>query len=92
MSEPVVDEADVKHAATLARMELTDEEIAQFQSEFAAIFSYFDRLDEVPDIEPDHDLVNVLRSDEVRDSLSQEDALANAHDVEDGYFKGPRVS
>ena len=33
-----------------------------------------------------------MRPDEQRDSLSQEEALQNAPESEDGHFKGPRVS
>jgi aspartyl-tRNA(Asn)/glutamyl-tRNA(Gln) amidotransferase subunit C len=33
-----------------------------------------------------------MRPDEVREGLSQEEALRNASETEDGYFKGPRVS
>ena len=34
---------------------------------------------------------NVMREDEVRPSLTQEEALANAPQVEDGRFKVPRI-
>jgi len=37
-------------------------------------------------------LVNVMRTDEVNESLSQEEALQNAPETEDGFFKGPSVS
>jgi aspartyl-tRNA(Asn)/glutamyl-tRNA(Gln) amidotransferase subunit C len=33
-----------------------------------------------------------MRTDEVEDCLDQEEALGNAPDSEDGFFKGPRVS
>jgi aspartyl-tRNA(Asn)/glutamyl-tRNA(Gln) amidotransferase subunit C len=46
----------------------------------------------VPEVEPDPDLVNVFRPDEVQDSLSQEEAIRNAPETEDGYVKGPDVS
>ena len=36
-------------------------------------------------------LENVLREDKVEPSLSQEEALANAPDKKDGYFKVPKV-
>lgn len=92
MSEPDVDEERVRHVATLARVDLSDDDVERFQSEFADILGYFDRLDEVPDVDPTDDQENVLRPDEVRSSLSQEEALYNAEDAEDGYFKGPPVS
>lgn len=33
-----------------------------------------------------------MRPDETRESLSQEEALQNASDTEEGQFKGPKVS
>jgi aspartyl-tRNA(Asn)/glutamyl-tRNA(Gln) amidotransferase subunit C len=35
--------------------------------------------------------VNVFREDEVQPSLSQEQALANAPDRTDGFFRVPRI-
>lgn len=92
MSEPVVDAAAVRHVAELARIELTPEEVERYRAEFAEILKYFDRLDDVPAVEVDDDAENVLRADEVRPSLSPEDALRNADETDDGFFKGPRVS
>jgi len=34
---------------------------------------------------------NVLRNDEIVPSLSQERALANVQEQEEGFFKAPRV-
>jgi aspartyl-tRNA(Asn)/glutamyl-tRNA(Gln) amidotransferase subunit C len=92
MSDPVVDGEEVRHVAELARVDLDDEEVDRFAAQFADILSYFDSLDEVPEVDREADLANVMRADEERDSLSQEEALANAPETVDGYFKGPRVS
>jgi aspartyl-tRNA(Asn)/glutamyl-tRNA(Gln) amidotransferase subunit C len=92
MSDSPVDSEEVRHVAELARVDLADEEVEEFAAQFADILEYFDALDEVPEIEADEDLVNVMRPDEVRDGLSQEEALGNAPESEAGYFKGPRVS
>ena len=92
MSEPVVDAAAVRHVAELARIELTDEEIDQYRAEFADILDYFDRLDAVPAVPAEERDEHVLRQDDVRPSLPPEEALRNAEETEDGYFKGPRVS
>jgi aspartyl-tRNA(Asn)/glutamyl-tRNA(Gln) amidotransferase subunit C len=92
MSETPVDEAEVRHVAELARVHLDDDEVEEFAAQFADILSYFDALDEVPEVEGETDLVNVMRPDETREGLTQEEALANAPETEDGYFKGPRVS
>ena len=87
-----VDPEEVRHVADLARVDLDDEQVERFTEQFADVLDYFDSLDEVPEIEADPDLVNVMRADEVEGSLSQEEALSNAPETEDGYFKGPRVS
>jgi aspartyl-tRNA(Asn)/glutamyl-tRNA(Gln) amidotransferase subunit C len=92
MSDSPVDSEEVRHVATLARVDLAEEEVEKFAAQFADILGYFDALDEVPEVDSDEDLVNVMRPDEVRDGLSQEEALSNASETEAGYFKGPRVS
>ncbi|MFB6234811.1 MAG: Asp-tRNA(Asn)/Glu-tRNA(Gln) amidotransferase subunit GatC [Halopenitus sp.] len=87
-----VDAAEVEHVADLARVDLDDEEIAEFTDQFGDILEYFETLDEVPEVEREAELVNVMRPDEVEEGLSQEEALQNAPESEDGFFKGPKVS
>jgi len=92
MSESPVDPEEVRHVADLARVDLADEEVAEFTDQFADILDYFEALDEVPEVDSEPDLVNVMRADEVHDGLTQEEALSNAPETEDGFFKGPTVS
>jgi aspartyl-tRNA(Asn)/glutamyl-tRNA(Gln) amidotransferase subunit C len=92
MSETPVDEDEVRHVADLARIDLDEDEVAEFAAQFADILEYFETLDEVPAVESEADLVNVMRADDVGEGLSQKEALRNAPETEDGYFKGPRVS
>jgi len=92
MSDSAVDPEEVDHVADLARVQLSEEERERFAEQFADILSYFETLDEVPETEADPELTNVMRPDEVRDSLGQEEALQNADETEDGKFKGPKVS
>ncbi len=92
MSEPVVDTDEVEHVAQLARIDLGDEERELFAEQFADILSSFETLDEVPEIESEPELTNVMRADEIEESLDRADALGNAAETEDGHFKGPRVS
>lgn len=92
MSDSPVDAEEVQHVADLARVDLDDADADEFAAQFADILEYFDALDDVPEVEADEDLVNVMRPDEVREGLSQEEALSNATESEGGYFKGPRVS
>ncbi|WP_049925035.1 Asp-tRNA(Asn)/Glu-tRNA(Gln) amidotransferase subunit GatC [Halopiger goleimassiliensis] len=92
MSDDAVSPEEVRHVAELARVDLDDDEVDQFSRQFADILEYFETLDEVPEVDREADLANVMRPDEERDSLDSEDALRNAPETEDGYFKGPNVS
>ena len=92
MSDSPVDPEEVRHVADLARVDLADEEVAEFTEQFADILDYFEALDEVPEVESEPELVNVMRPDDVEDGLTQEEALRNAPETEDGFFKGPSVS
>jgi aspartyl-tRNA(Asn)/glutamyl-tRNA(Gln) amidotransferase subunit C len=87
-----VDDEEVRHVAQLARVDLDEEEIELFAEQFAEILEHFEALDDVPELEPEPELANVMRPDEVEAGLTQEEALQNAPETEDGYFKGPKVS
>ena len=87
-----VDASTVRHIASLARVDLDDDEVDRFVDQFAEILGYFEALEDVPDIDGEPDLVNVMRSDEITEGLTQAEALRNAPETEDGRFRGPRVS
>lgn len=74
---------DVSYVATLARLELTDEEKQTFQKQMEGIVDWVAKIKEVDvdGIQPTmhgHSTVNAFREDEVRSSLDRETALANA--------------
>jgi aspartyl-tRNA(Asn)/glutamyl-tRNA(Gln) amidotransferase subunit C len=86
----------VVHVARLARLELSGDELERMRVELSAILDAVGKVAELDleDVEPTAhplDLVNVLAADEPRPSLSQEEALANAPDPEDGFFGVPAV-
>jgi len=92
MSErTAVDPETVEHVAELARVDLDAEELERFAAQFADILGYFETLDDVPAIDSEPNLTNVMRTDDVGDCLSREDALRNAPETEEGKFKGPSV-
>ena len=88
----VVDAEEVRHVAELARVRLAADEVDEFADQFAEILDYFEALDEVPETDREEALVNVMRPDEVESGLTQEEALSNADETEDGFFVGPKVS
>jgi aspartyl-tRNA(Asn)/glutamyl-tRNA(Gln) amidotransferase subunit C len=91
-----IDEAQVRKVAQLGRLELSDQEVRQFSGQLSAIVEYIEKLNELntDGAEPlAHCLPvhNVLREDTPRPSLTNEQALANAPDREDVYFKVPKI-
>ena len=85
---------DVLHVADLARLALTDEEIARLSEQLSVILEAVGKVSELDlsGVEPmSHplDLVNVWAEDEQKPSLLLEEALANAPDREDDFFRVP---
>lgn len=89
-------EIDVDHVARLARLELTAEERERFGRQLSSILEHAERVSGVAaeDVPPTSHPVprsNVFRPDEVRPSLSQEEALSTAPDPQSGRFRVPRI-
>jgi aspartyl-tRNA(Asn)/glutamyl-tRNA(Gln) amidotransferase subunit C len=87
---------DVQHVAKLARLQLSPEEEATFTEQMNASVQYAEKLNELDteNVEPTTHVLqvsNVMRDDVVKESLSQEAALLNAPEDEDGHFKVPAV-
>lgn len=92
MDKSRVDSEDIHRIAELARIDIDEEEADTFADQLDDVLDYFASLEEIPDVDREAELTNVMRADEVRNSLTQEKALKNAEETEDGYFKGPNVS
>ena len=89
-------EIDVKYVAHLARLSLTADEEQKFGAQLGQILGYIEKLNEldVSQVEPTAHavpLVNVTRPDEVRPSISNEDALRNAPAKANGLFIVPKI-
>jgi len=89
-------EIDIEHVARLARLELTDEEKARLRDQLGVILENAAKVSEVAtdDVTPTAYAIprsNVLRPDEVTPSLTVEEVLSNAPEVEDDRFKVPKV-
>ena len=87
---------DVRYVANLARLELTDEEVATFQPQLEAILGYVEALSklDVSGIEPTAHAGAVfgkMRDDIPHESLSQEAMLQNAPDRAQGQIRVPKV-
>lgn len=91
-----VTKKDVEYIAELARLKFKEEELESFTHQLNEILSYIDKLNELntDDVEPlSHPIenINVFRNDELKQSISTEDALRNASDKTDEFFKVPKV-
>ena len=88
-------EIDIEHVARLARLELTDQEKERLREQLGVILEAAAKVGEVAtDVPPTAYAIprsNVLRPDEVTPSLTTEEVLANAPEVESDRFKVPRV-
>ena len=91
-----IDESQVRTVAKLARLDLTEVEVAEFSTELSAILEYIEKLNELDtdSVEPlAHCLPihNVFRDDSVKSSLEVEDVLKNAPEREGEFFKVPKI-
>jgi aspartyl-tRNA(Asn)/glutamyl-tRNA(Gln) amidotransferase subunit C len=91
-----IDRATVDHVARLARLDLSEGEKERIVPELAKILDHAEKiqrldLDDVPPTSHTLPLRNVMRPDEVRSSLPQEEALSNGPRAEDGRFQVPRI-
>lgn len=86
----------IVHLAQLAHLDLTEAELDRVADELDVILNSVARVqeiatDDVPATSHPIALTNVFRDDVVRGVLSQDAALANAPDTEDGRFKVPAI-
>ena len=91
-----IDETQVRHVAKLARLDLTDDEVARFSTQLSDILGYVEKLNELDtdSVEPlAHCLPihNVFRDDIVTESLDTELALKNAPQHFENFFKVPKI-
>jgi len=91
-----VDEKLVKEIATLARLDLTEEETKMFVSQFKDILDYVSILNEVDteDVPPAYLFSankSVTRADEIERSVPTDEFIANAPKSKDDYVVIPRV-
>lgn len=89
-------EDEVRHVARLARLALTDDEVAELAPQLSTILDYAEQVGEVAadDVEPTvhpFALANVARPDEPRPGLTRDEVLAGAPAVEDDRFAVPRI-
>jgi aspartyl-tRNA(Asn)/glutamyl-tRNA(Gln) amidotransferase subunit C len=86
----------VEHLAQLARLSLSEEEKRRFSAQLDGILEYVGRLNELDTsaVEPTSHVLSintVVREDIPGDSLPLEEALRNAPDRSDAFYRVPRI-
>jgi len=97
MTQTTISTQDVSYIAGLAKIAVSDEEVAKLQQELAAILAYVAQLDELDTsgVEPTYQVTglrNVTREDSLIDyGVSQAELLKNAPHTQDNQIKVPKV-
>jgi aspartyl-tRNA(Asn)/glutamyl-tRNA(Gln) amidotransferase subunit C len=91
-----VDKKLVKEIATLARLDLTDQETETFVLQFKDILKYFSILNELDteNVSPAYlssANQSVMRKDEIEESVPTEEFLTNVPQSKNNYVVIPRV-
>ncbi len=89
-------EIDVRYVAKLARLALSDEEVATYGMQLAELLTHVDALSEldtdgVPATAQVIDSRNVERADEVGPTLPRDVVLAAAPQAQGDFFRVPRI-
>ena len=91
-----VTDALVEKLAHLARLEFNDADKVEIKNDLQRMISFVEKLGELdltgtePLLHMSSD-INVLREDEVKGSVSREEALKNAPEHDNRFFKVPKV-
>lgn len=91
-----ITDKDVINIANLSRLSLKEEEINIFKSQMNAILDYVEQLNRLDTftVEPTAHVIplkNVMREDIPEPSLHQKDAIKNAPDATDKFFRVPKI-
>ncbi len=91
-----VTKKDVEYVAALARLKFNDAELENYTHQLNDILKYVEKLNELntENVEPlSHPVenANVFREDKLKPSISTEEALKNAPNRTDEFFKVPKV-
>ena len=85
---------EVLHVASLARLDLRDDEVPRFQEQLSAILEAVSKVSEldlsdVPPTAHPLEVANAWAEDEPHECLPVDEALRNAPDRDDDFFRTP---
>ncbi len=87
---------EIEHIALLARLSLSEQEKELFGLQLSSILEYMEQLNELntKNIEPTSHVLplsNVMRDDTLKDSIPRENALMNAPEHTEKFYRVPRI-
>lgn len=87
---------EAQKIAHLSRLSFADEDLEKMRDSMNSILTYMEELNQydTTDVAPTVHAVeqyNVMREDVPHQSFTNEEALMNAPEKEDGYFKVPKI-
>ena len=92
-----INKEDVEYIAKLARLSLEEEEKEVYLKQIASVLGYMDKLDEL-DTEGVESTVRVVpveedafREDRIEPSIEHKKLLENGPDVNEEFFKVPKI-
>jgi aspartyl-tRNA(Asn)/glutamyl-tRNA(Gln) amidotransferase subunit C len=92
-----VSKEEVERIAKLAKLRFSEEEKERLSGEMSEILNYIDKLNEIPGmenvkpLENINETENVFREDIAVSCLTKEEALKNAPEKTENFFKVPKV-
>lgn len=95
-----IKESDIEKVAQLAHLQLDEQELKTFVPQMTEIVAYVEQLNELNTanvepalggLTPEGEGTDSSRPDEIRPSLGQKTALAEAPDAAAGHFRVPKV-
>lgn len=91
-----VSKEEVHYIADLARLHFSEDEEEEVADQLSRVLDHMEKLNEldtedVPPMSHVLDITNVFREDEPQQRISREDALENAPDADQNYFRVPKV-
>jgi aspartyl-tRNA(Asn)/glutamyl-tRNA(Gln) amidotransferase subunit C len=91
MKKVTLTKKDIQNLASLSKIDLDEKEVEKFTNDMETIISSVDTLQDF-NVKNENTNINeipfeTLRNDEIGQSMTQEEALANAPEKQSGYFK-----
>jgi len=92
----MITKKDVEHVAKLAQLRLSEQDKDMLTKQLGDILSFIEKLGELKteNVEPTFSVLplnNITREDTAKPSFTNSEALLNAPEKENGFFKIPKI-